>query len=118
MRIARATARPYKASVTTLLVGHVFTFTGVPAEIFVDYQVDIRERVRDSLMVFGGCTNANLCYIATIKDAVDGGYAASQFGAFPPVGAGNRIIDTAVIDSPIGQADCRRSQPRHSHDPT
>jgi hypothetical protein len=45
MRIARATARPYKAAVTTLLVGYVLKFTGVPAEIFVDYQIHIRERV-------------------------------------------------------------------------
>jgi len=48
VRIARATARPYKAAVTTLLVGSVLKFTGVPAEIFVDYEIHIRERVGDS----------------------------------------------------------------------
>jgi hypothetical protein len=97
MRIARATAGPYKAPVTTLLVGREFAFTGVPAEIFVDYQIDIRERVRDVPMIFGGYTNANLGYVPTIKGAVDGGYGASQLGAFLPVGAGNRMIDAAVI---------------------
>jgi hypothetical protein len=97
MGIARATARAYKASATTLLVGHVLTFTGVPAEIFVDYQIDIRERIHDFPMVCGGYTKANLGYIPTIKRAVDGGYGASQLGASLPVGAANRMIDAAVI---------------------
>ena len=96
-RIERATAPVYKAQVTTLLVGREFAFVGVPAEIFVDYQTDIRSRVRDFPILFGGYTNGNLGYVPTIKAAVDGGYGASQIGAFIAVGAGNRMIDAAVV---------------------
>ena len=96
-RIERATAPVYKGPVTTLLVGREFAFVGVPAEIFVDYQIDLRSRVRDVPILFGGYTNGNLGYIPTIKAAVDGGYGASQLGAFIAVGAGNRMIDAAVI---------------------
>ena len=110
--------RPYKASVTRLLVGHVLTFTGVPAEILVDYQVDIGERVRDFPMVFGGYTNANLGYIPTINGAVDGGYAASQFGAFLPVGAGNCMFDAAVIRFAYWTGRLQEKPTRHGHDPT
>jgi neutral ceramidase len=96
-RIERATAPVYKAPVTTLLVGREFAFVGVPAEIFVDYQIDIRSRIRDFPIIFGGYTNGNLGYVPTIKAAVDGGYGANQLGAFIAVGAGSRMIDTAVI---------------------
>jgi hypothetical protein len=96
-RLRRATAGPYQATVTTLLVGREFAFVGVPAEIFVDYQIDIRNRVRDFPVLFGGYTNGNLGYVPTIKAAVDGGYGANQLGAFIEVGAGNRMIDAAVI---------------------
>jgi neutral ceramidase len=69
----------------------------VPAEIFTDYQIDLRERVRDFPILFGGYTNGSLGYIPTIKAAVDGGYGANQIGAFLEVGAGSRMIDKAVI---------------------
>lgn len=97
MRVARATSGPYHAPVTTLLVGRDFAFVGVPAEIFVDFQMDVRARVSGMPVLFGGYTNGTLGYAPTIKAAVDGGYGASQLGAFLPVGAGNRMIDTAVI---------------------
>ena len=96
-RIERATAPWYDGPVTTLLLGREFAFVGVPAEIFVDFQVDIRARVRDFPIFFCGYTNGNLGYVPTIKAAVDGGYGASQLGSFIEVGAGNRMIDTAVI---------------------
>jgi hypothetical protein len=97
MRLERATKGPYKAQVTTLLLGREFAFVGVPAEIFVDYQMDIRARVPEVPVLFGGYTNGSLGYIPTIRGAVDGGYGASQLGAFLAVGAGNRMIDAAII---------------------
>jgi hypothetical protein len=97
MRLARATRGPYNATVTTVLLGREFAFVGVPAEIFVDFQIDVRARVPDVPVLFGGYTNGRLGYVPTIKAAVDGGYGANQLGAFLPVGAGNRMIDTAII---------------------
>ena len=96
-RIERATRGPYQAPVTTLLVGREFALVGVPAEIFVDYQVEVRERVPDIPIIFGGYTNGYLGYVPTIKAAADGGYGASQLGSYLEVGAGNRMIDAAVI---------------------
>ncbi|HLJ13837.1 MAG TPA: neutral/alkaline non-lysosomal ceramidase N-terminal domain-containing protein [Bryobacteraceae bacterium] len=97
MHIEAATRGPYTGPVTTLLLGHEFAFVGVPCEIFVDFQMELRERVRDFPIVFGGYTNGNLGYVPTIRAAVDGGYGASQIGSYIEVGAGNRMIDAAVI---------------------
>ena len=97
LHIEAATRGPYTAPVTTLLLGREFALVGVPCEIFVDFQMNLRERVRDFPILFAGYTNANLGYVPTIRAAVDGGYGASQIGAYLEVGAGNRMIDTAVI---------------------
>jgi len=97
MRILRATAAQYEAPVTTMLLGRAFAFVGVPAEIFVDYQIDIRNRVTGVPVLFAGYTNAVLGYVPSIRAAVDGGYGANQLGAYLEIGAGNRFLDTAVI---------------------
>ena len=97
LRIERMFRGSYQAPVTVMLVNRDFAFVGVPAEIFVDYQIELRERVRDFPVLFGGYTNANLAYVPTIKGAVDGGYGASETGAILEVGAGDRMIDRAVI---------------------
>jgi hypothetical protein len=96
-RIERATAPVYEGAVTTLLLGREFAFVGTPAEIFVDFQLDLRSRIRDFPVFFGGYTNGMLGYVPTIKAAVDGGYGANQIGSYIAVGAGDRMIDAAVI---------------------
>jgi hypothetical protein len=97
LHIDAATRGPYEAPVTTMLLGREFAFVGVPCEIFVDYQMNLRERVTDFPIIFAGYTNQNLGYVPTIRAAVDGGYGASQIGSYLEVGAGNRMIDRAVI---------------------
>jgi neutral ceramidase len=97
LHIEAATRGPYDAPVTTMLLGKEFAYVGVPCEIFVDFQMNLRERVRDFPIIFGGYTNKNLGYVPTIKAAVDGGYGASQIGSYLEVGAGNRMIDTAIV---------------------
>lgn len=97
LHIEAATRGPYDAPVTTMLLGHEFAYVGVPCEIFVDFQMNTRERVRDFPIIFAGYTNKNLGYVPTIKAAVDGGYGASQIGSYLEVGAGNRMIDTAIV---------------------
>jgi neutral ceramidase len=97
LHIEAATRGPYEAPVTTMLLGREFAYVGVPCEIFVDFQIDMRERMRDFPIIFAGYTNKNLGYVPTIKAAVDGGYGASQIGSYLEVGAGNRMIDTAIV---------------------
>jgi len=96
-RIERMFKSSFPAPVTVMLVNRDFAFVGVPAEIFVDYQLELRERVKDFPVIFGGYTNGNLAYVPTIKGAVDGGYGASEMGSIIEVGAGDRMIDRAVI---------------------
>ncbi|MBV8816954.1 MAG: hypothetical protein JO022_01285 [Acidobacteriaceae bacterium] len=97
LHLDAATKGPYEAPVTTMLLGREFAYVGVPCEIFVDFQMNLRERVRDFPVIFAGYTNKNLGYVPTIRAAVDGGYGASQIGSYLEVGAGNRMIDAAIV---------------------
>src|ERR1035437_4117919 len=97
LHIEAATRGPYIAPITTMLLGREFAYVGAPCEIFVDFQMNMRERVRDFPIIFAGYTNKNLGYVPTIRAAVDGGYGASQIGSYLEVGAGNRMIDAAVV---------------------
>lgn len=96
-RIERMFRPSYQVPLTVLLFGREFAFGGVPAEIFVDYQIEIRERIKDLPVLFGGYTDGSVGYIPTIKAAVDGGYGASEAGTVLELGAGDRLVDAAVI---------------------
>jgi hypothetical protein len=85
--VPTATRKSDQTPVMMLMVGREFAFVGVPLEIFVDFQVDVRARVTELPVFFGGYTNGNLGYVSAIKAAVDGGYGASQIGASIEVGA-------------------------------
>ena len=96
-RVGKRFRQTYSAPLTLALIGNEVGFVGTPAEIFVDYQIEIRERWRDFPLVFAGYTNGSVGYVPTIQGAVDGGYGASELGAFVEVGAGDMMIDRAVI---------------------
>jgi neutral ceramidase len=96
-RLERMFRDNYEAPVSILLLNREFAFVGVPGEIFVDYQIELRERVPDLPVFFGGYTDGNLAYIPTIRAAVSGGYGASDATGVLELGAGSRMIDEAVI---------------------
>jgi len=59
MRILPATAGQYEAPVTTMLPRRAFAFVGVPTEIFVDDQIDIRVRVTGVPVLSAGSGRIN-----------------------------------------------------------
>jgi hypothetical protein len=83
--------------VTTILLNKRIALTLLPGEPFVELQEDWRSRcpVPDSFFV--GYASGYYGYIPTIKAAVRGGYGGSSGGTWLEVGAGERIINNAVI---------------------
>jgi neutral ceramidase len=85
------------APVSTILINRRIAFAVLPGEPFVELQEDWRSRcpVPDSFFV--GYADGYLGYIPTIKAAVKGGYGGATGGTWLEVGAGERIINNAVI---------------------
>ncbi len=90
-------AREQEAEVTTVLIGERLAFATFPGEFFVEHGQRLR---RDSLVettLFFGYANGELGYFPTIRAAAQGGYGATE-ATLVEVGAGERLVDRALID--------------------
>jgi neutral ceramidase len=83
--------------VTTVLLNKRIAFIGMPGEPFVEYQIAWRDRcpVRDAF--FLGYANGDYGYFPTIRAASLGGYGAANSATYVEVGAGDRMLDRALV---------------------
>jgi len=81
----------------TAVINDSLALVGLPGEIFVDFQLDLKSRspFKDTFML--GYCNGYLAYFPTIQAAAEGGYGAGS-QTFVEVGAGERMVDRAVIN--------------------
>lgn len=81
---------------TTLLLNGQVALVGMPAEVFTDFQKDLKRRspVRDTFLV--GYTNGYYAYFPTIRDAAAGGYGGKT-ATYVAVGTGERMTDEGII---------------------
>ncbi|HLH80573.1 MAG TPA: hypothetical protein VKV29_09865, partial [Chthonomonas sp.] len=89
--------RESQVPLTTVLIGKRLALMTVPGEPFVAFQQLWREccPVPDSLLL--GYANGYFGYFPTIRAAAYGGYGASGPTAWIEVGAGERLVNQAVI---------------------
>ena len=89
--------RELSLPVTAVLINKRIALVGMPGEPFVDFQVNWRDRcpVRDAFFV--GYANGYLDYFPTIRAAAEGGYGAADSDTYVAVGAGERMLDQAVV---------------------
>jgi hypothetical protein len=69
----------------------------VPGEAFMEFQINWRDRcpVRDAF--FLGYANGYCGYFPTIQAAAEGGYGGADATAWVEVGAGERMVDHALV---------------------
>ena len=89
--------RELSLPVSAVLINKTIAMVGLPGEPFVDFQVGWRERcpVRDAFFI--GYANGYLDYFPTIRAAAEGGYGAADSDTYVAVGAGERMLDQALI---------------------
>jgi hypothetical protein len=83
--------------VTTLLINRQIAIMGMPGEPFVNFQQGWRDRCPIRTCFFLGYANGYYDYIPTILAASQGGYGAADSDTYVAVGAGERMLDHAVI---------------------
>ena len=95
---------PEKSSETgmiTILLNGEIALCGIPGEPFVQHQIDLYRRSQLDHTLFLGYVNTGkgspyAGYLPTIMAALEGGYGAG-YATFLEVGAGERMVDQAVI---------------------
>jgi neutral ceramidase len=92
-----STQKEQHLRVGTLLINKRIAFMSVPGEAFVDFQIDWRNRCPVQDCLFLGYANGYDGYLPTIRAAVQGGYGANSYTTWIEPGAGERMVDHAVI---------------------
>ncbi|HLH36096.1 MAG TPA: neutral/alkaline non-lysosomal ceramidase N-terminal domain-containing protein [Alloacidobacterium sp.] len=84
--------------VNTLLINRKIAFMTMPGEPFVEFQVNWRERCPVHDCFFMGYTNGYAGYFPSIEAGVAGGYGASSTSTWVELGAGEQMVNHAVIE--------------------
>src|SRR5262249_21151627 len=79
-----------------LLEGRI-GFVGVSGEFFCGHSLSLKRRARLEHLFFLGYCNDYQQYFPTIEPAAEGGYGAVPPVAAAEVGAGERVMDRALI---------------------
>jgi neutral ceramidase len=95
--IAEKTQPSYELPVTTVLINKQIAFLTMPGEPFVDLQVQWRASCPVKDCFFLGYTNGYYGYFPTIAAATWGGYGAAHPSTWMEVGAGERMVNQALI---------------------
>ena len=83
--------------VTTVVINRRIALVGMPGEPFVEFQVGWRTRCPVRSPFFLGYTNGYYGYFPTILAAAQGGYGAGNSNTLVEVGAGERMLDHALV---------------------
>jgi hypothetical protein len=90
----REGVRPH---LTVALLGDRIGLVGVSGEVFSGHALSLKRRARVEHLLFFGYCNDYQQYFPTIEAVAEGGYGADPPTAPAEVGAGERIIDRALI---------------------
>ena len=82
---------------TVALLNREIAFVGVSGEFFCNHALRLRERARVNQLFFFGYCNGYHQYFPTIEAVAEGGYGADSAVAPAQVGAGERVMDAALI---------------------
>src|SRR5205085_10775967 len=86
-----------RPSLTVALLDGRVGFVGVSGEFFCGHALSLRRRARLDHLLFLGYCNDYQQYFPTVEAAAEGGYGATPPVALAEVGAGERVIDRALV---------------------
>jgi hypothetical protein len=96
-RYRKYLSTPLDCPVTSLIINREIALAGMPGEPFVEFGLSFRDRSPLRNSFFAGYANGYHGYFPTIRAAVEGGYGAEGIVARTEVGAGEAMLDTALI---------------------
>jgi hypothetical protein len=91
-------AREFSVPVATVLINKQIAIATFPGEPFVEFQMNWRDRCPVGTALLVGYTNGYYGYFPTIGAAARGGYGAASAATWVEPGAGEWIIDRAVVN--------------------
>lgn len=96
-RYQKYLSTPMDCPVTTILLNREIAILGLPGEPFVELGLNFRDRAPAKHAFFAGYFNGYHGYFPTIRAAVEGGYGAEGLVARIEVGAGEAMVNSAIV---------------------
>ena len=90
-------AQGVRPRLTVALLNGEIAMVGVSGEFFSNHSIRLKERVRGPMVFFFGYSNGYHQYFPTIEAVAEGGYGADPGVSPVAVGAGEQIMDTALL---------------------
>lgn len=87
-----------RPQVTTALLDDRIALVGVSGEVFCSHALHLKKRARLEHLLFLGYCNDYHQYFPTIEAAAAGGYGTEVYIAPAEIGAGEKMMDRALID--------------------
>lgn len=88
----------FEAYLTTVLVNGELALVGGSGEFFCDHANRLKARSRAAKTLFFGYCNGHNMYFPTIEAAAEGGYGADATVSWVALGAGEEMINRALIN--------------------
>ena len=82
---------------TTALLDGTIGFVGVSGEFFCGHALSLRKRAQLPHLFFFGYCNDHHLYFPTIEAAAEGGYGTQLPVSIVPPGAGEKMMDQALV---------------------
>lgn len=86
-----------KVPLSVIVLNGDLALVGMPGEIFVQYQVDLKQRAPIETALLMGYTNDYHAYFPTVKDAAAGGYGGIT-ATYVGIGAGDQLYNQALVE--------------------
>jgi len=87
-----------KAHLTTVLLNRQLAFVGGSGEFFCSHGIRLKQRCHGVKPLFFGYCNGHQMYFPTIEATAEGGYGADATVSWVALGAGEQMIDKALIN--------------------
>jgi hypothetical protein len=87
-----------RPNMTTILLNQELALVGCSGEFFCEHSLRLKERARDIDVFFFGYCNGHHMYFPTIEAAAEGGYGADSAVSWVSPGAGESMMDAALIN--------------------
>ncbi len=83
---------------TTVLINGELALVGASGEFFAEHAIRLKARSRAKKTLFFGYCNGHHMYFPTIEAAAEGGYGADATVSWAALGAGEQMMDKALIN--------------------
>ena len=93
----RSLVSPIRCPVMALLINDEIALMGMPGEPFTEFGINFRERAPVPDAFFVGYANGYYGYFPTLRAAVEGGYGANSLTTRTEVGAGEAMVNHALV---------------------